>query len=83
MTDIAKYVRIVPTVIQLLKSPFYRAELVNQFSKWRELRKEIIDTKLTIDESEVEEMMSEKILELKKEASEREQEFNFLDPKME
>jgi exonuclease I len=56
LTDIAKYVRIVPMVVQLLKSPFYRSELVSQFTKWRELRKEIIDKKLTIDEEEIEQL---------------------------
>lgn len=47
LTDIAKYVRIVPTVLQLLKSPFYRTELAIQFEKWRKLRKDIINEKLS------------------------------------
>ena len=47
-SDIAKYVRIIPFVLQLIKSPFYRVELDKQFTEWRKMRIEIIKTKLNV-----------------------------------
>lgn len=52
ISHIAKYVRKIPVVYQLLKSPFYRSELELQFEKWRKIRKEIFKEKLKKEEEE-------------------------------
>lgn len=86
LSDIAKHVRIVPTVLQLLKSPFYRTELLTQFTKWRKLRVDVIADKLSVDEKEIIENLMEgepDIDQLKKEASKSEEAINILDPMLE
>jgi hypothetical protein len=66
-----------------LKSPFYRSELLVQFQKWRDLRVEIINEKLSLDEIEIIEDLMDKNLPdteaLKKEINKEEDTFT-LDP---
>ena len=52
LKTISKYVRKIPVIAQIFKSPFLRVELIDQFTKWRKKRKEIIRSKLTNSEKE-------------------------------
>lgn len=45
LSDVAHHVKIIPVVMQLLKSPFYRSELAEQYTLWRQLRTEMIKSK--------------------------------------
>lgn len=60
ISHIAKYVRKIPIVFQLLKSPFYRSELELQFQKWRKIREIIFEEKLKKNEKEIEKDFLEK-----------------------
>lgn len=50
ISHVAKYVRKIPVIFQILQSPFYRTELMLQFGKWRKMRENIFTEKLKIEE---------------------------------